>query len=366
MKKEKIGFLILLWLALSLNSFPDTGTITLKTSDLQECLEVFSFIQNTKGEFFLFSRKTLKIFKFDAQGNFVKSFCRAGEGPGEVKRVLTMSHNPANDFLYLPEYASGIGRISTFDSEGNFKGYMNIPLTHEQKDNILRFFFLNDGSYYVSLSERINWKPHGDLYLTEDRLTVYCIAQDGKTKTEIFQAIQNNELSNQPRYGGPNILFQSSILVRLTPEGHICVTKNDQNELKIYDRSGKRVKTITLDIQPVPLDEKEFEKAREELVGYFKEGDRMQWLAKHMIKLKYKPIYHNLFVRENDYVLSQITQEDEDGYPRASSLAFFDHQGKKISEKKVPGYVLSLDEKNLFIKEYDDEGNERFRLEQLK
>lgn len=120
-KKEKIGsiklFFIVMILFLAVSGF--TETIKLNTADLNECIGITTFLTNTKGEIFLYSWKTFKIFKFNENGQFEKSFCRHGVGPGEVKRAIWMYHNPANDFLYLSEVASSIFRIGVFDSDGN-------------------------------------------------------------------------------------------------------------------------------------------------------------------------------------------------------------------------------------------------------
>jgi hypothetical protein len=96
MKKENIlsVFLLLLF------CFPLLGTdrvITLKTGDLDDVLEISSFLMNSKGEIFLFSHRMLKVFKFKPDGTFEKSFCQKGEGPGEIRRVFFMFHNPVND-----------------------------------------------------------------------------------------------------------------------------------------------------------------------------------------------------------------------------------------------------------------------------
>ncbi|UCH97667.1 MAG: hypothetical protein JSV88_12685, partial [Candidatus Aminicenantes bacterium] len=117
MKEILIGLLIFFWAAVYL-----PAAITLKSADLDECIGIASFLSNNKGDIFLFSRKTHKVFKFNKNGDFETSFCRYGVGPGEIKRVLFMFHNPGNDCFYLPEYASGgLGRVSIFDSSGKFK-----------------------------------------------------------------------------------------------------------------------------------------------------------------------------------------------------------------------------------------------------
>ncbi|NIM10914.1 MAG: hypothetical protein GTO45_02915 [Candidatus Aminicenantes bacterium] len=341
------------------------ATITLKSSNLDECIGITSFLSNSKGEIFLFSMRTHKVFKFKKNGDFEKSFCRYGVGPGEIKRVLFMFHNPVNDFLYLPEISSGVGRVSIFDSNGNFKDYLEVELAPRQKDHIYKLIFLEDGSFYTLLSERVDWEPKGKIYMAKYKLSVLYFGKNGKLKSPIYTTFQNKEVADRPRMGGPQVLFLPSILIKKTPVGNICIGKTDENLLYIYDKCGSKRDSVELEIKRLLLSDDEFQKTKSELVKAFKEGSRMQWLAKHMIKLKYKPIFYNFFVFQDYYVLVDIKRDGLLEYPEETTLIFFDKKGKRKTSKKINGNVMNILNTQLYIVEYDQEGNETFLVKDL-
>ncbi len=171
-----------------------TETITLKTGDLEECITVSSFLSNTKGEIFLFARRTHKVFKFNKDGSFDKSFCRRGEGPGEIQRVLYMFHNRSNNHLYLPEYASGLGRVSVFNNDGKFKNYMDIELSQRAKKNIFKLIFFNDGTFCAIVTLRVDWEPKGNIFLTKETYSVFYFAPHGTLKATVYNTFQHGEL----------------------------------------------------------------------------------------------------------------------------------------------------------------------------
>jgi hypothetical protein len=357
-----IVFVLMVFLCAAV-CFP--ATITLKSSDLDDCIGITSFLANGKGEIFLFSMRTHKVFKFKNSGDFEKSFCRYGVGPGEIKRVIFMFHNPGNDFLYLPEISSGVGRVSVFDSKGNFKDYLEVELAPRQKDHIYKLIFLEDGSFYTLLSERVDWEPSGKIYLAKYKLSVLYFDKNGKLKSPIYTTFQNKEVADRPRMGGPQVLFLPNILIKMIPGGNICIGKSDENLLHIYDKSGSKRGSVELEIKQLLLSEDEFQKAKSELVKAFKEGSRMQWLAKRMIQLKYKPIFYNFFVLPDHYVLVDIKRDGLIGYPEKSILIFFDKKGKRKSSKEINGYVMNISNNHLYIVEYDQEGNETFLVKDL-
>ncbi|MCX6578990.1 MAG: hypothetical protein NT166_02275 [Candidatus Aminicenantes bacterium] len=361
MKTFVIFVIILFW---AVSGFPET--ITLKTADLNECIEISTFLTNTKGEIFLYSGRMSKIFKFKQNGEFEKSYCRNGIGPGEVKRVLWLYYNPVTDFLYLPEVSSLVPKISIFDCDGNFKNYLHIELSPTQKDHVVKMIFLEDGSFYAVLNERIGWESHGDVYLTKDKFSLLYFDKAGKLKDKVFETIKNDEMSSGPRWGGPAILFSPSIIIRSTREGNVCFWKSDENILQFYSKTGVKLGTTTLEMNPLLLSDSEFEAAKKELVKNFEKDLRMQSLAKKMIKLKYTPIYKSFFLVNDHYIFVDFIRESVDDYAKETVLTTFDKNGKRQSSKKVNGVVMNISNNRLYVKEYDEDDNEFFRIEDFK
>jgi hypothetical protein len=283
------------------------SVLTLKTDQIDEIVDISTFLRNTRGEVFLFSRARGKIFKFKPDGTFDQSFCRFGEGPGEIARVFSMFHNPANDFLYLPEYYSNRGKINAYDSCGKFQGLMNVELSLQKKDHVWQILFLKDGTFFIITQIRINWKPEGKFFITQDEYKIDYFDKDGRLLAEIFKTILDDELSNAIRWGGPQIFFKPSMLTALMPDGNIALAKNDENTVTIYNRLGKAIETITLEIDREKLSDKLFNETKENALEKWKgkEDERMLKLVKHMIKLEYKTIYSGFYIAGNHFILKK-------------------------------------------------------------
>jgi hypothetical protein len=362
-KQYALRFLLLLLFYIPLSGIDNV--LTLKTENMDEVIGIYSFLMNTKGEIFLYSSKMARIFKFKPDGTFEKSFCREGEGPGEIKRVLGMFHNPQNDYLYLPEYVSGgKGRITIYDSNGNYKGLLTPEISLNHMDRVWKIMFLKDGSYYLITQERVGWEPIGSLFKTQEEAWVRYFNPMGKMISDIYKTTVDDELSNAVRYGGPQILLKPSLLVKLTPDNCVAITKTDENIITVYDNRGEKVKIITLDISREKLTDTEFEAAKKLLVKLLERSDgRMQELGKKMIKLEYKPFYHTCYLVPQYILLSKILKKDDYGYTKETQLIFFDWQGKKKGEKVIQGAIYGIQDDRVFIVSFDDEGNEYFRIE---
>jgi hypothetical protein len=87
------------------------------------------------GDLFVGDRGWAKVHKFDAQGKFLKSFGRKGQGPGELSDDLALTLG--NDgFLYAADPMGS--RISRFDLDGKYStaglshGYGRRPSTQRR------------------------------------------------------------------------------------------------------------------------------------------------------------------------------------------------------------------------------------------
>ena len=92
----------------------------------------------------------------------------------------------------------------------------------------------------------------------------------------------------------------------------------------------------------------------------------MQDLAKKMIQLKYKPIYSTFWVIKDRYVISKQKKDSPLGFTKETMLTFFDKDGKRLESKNVNGFVMGITDIHMFVKEYDEDTNEFFRIEEFK
>jgi hypothetical protein len=343
------------------------GGMTLQTEEVDEAVAIRSFLMNGKGEFFLLSPRQDLVLKFSPDGVFEKSFGGKGQGPGEVNRVLRMFLNPLNDYLYLPEYQSGTRGIHVFAGDGTFMGKMKIGLEGRMLNKVSGMLFRPDGSCFVATTERVDWKSFGKLFLTQNEISIQFFDKTGKKGAEVFKGLLDDEVSNQIRYGGPGILFKPAILMDLSPIGNLVMAKNDENIVFIYNREGKPVKKISLDISKERLSKAEFETARDNYVELLKtiSNSRMVSLARQMPKLDFKPIYDNLFTTKDSIIVEQVLKKDEYRNPLKSRLISFNWKGKRVQERDLDGYVEQIINNTLLIKHWDDDGNETFEAIRL-
>ncbi len=344
------------------------NSITLLTENIDEAVSINSFIMNQKGNYFLFSSKQGIILKFTKEGKFEKSFCSRGQGPGEINRVLKMFHNPLNDNLYLPEFYSGTRGIHIFSSDGQFVGQMKLELEEKKKNKVSNLLFKNDGSVFVTTTERVNWKPYGKLFITQNEFMVQFFDKDGKHVAYVLKSLLDEEISNKIRYGGPRILFKPTILLQLTPRGDVAIIRNNDNSVYIYTQNGKLVKKINLDIPKEKLTKSEFEAAKKNYINQLSitSNNRMVSLAHKIPKKTYKPIFINFFTSEEFIILERIKEEDEFQNIKRSQLIFFNWKGGKVKTVSQTGYVEQIKEKILLIKQVDEEGDEHFKSIPLK
>jgi hypothetical protein len=343
---------------------PVIGEVSLQTKNRDEIVAISSFLENNRGETFLFSSRQGKVFKFKPDGTFEKSFCRKGPGPGEIQRVLRMFHNPANDFFYLPEYYSGTGKVTIYDSRGNYQGLLKVDLPQTKMNKIAKFIFLEDGTFFLATSDRVAWKPEGKFFITQVEYRLGYYNKKGELLAEIFSRLLDDELSNAVRWGGPRILFRPSLLVKRTPGNQIAVAMNDDSKISIYNRKGKLVNTITLNLERKKLTRQPFEKAKANAVERLKRRgkDRMLYLMKNMIKLEYRPIYSNLFFHKDHIILLKPAERDDYGYVLKCKLMFFNKKGEKETEYLLPGWVRDLRQGKLYIISWDSSGSEYFKI----
>lgn len=336
-------------------------TIYLTTSGTDRPIEISSFFSNNSDSIFLYSQRESRIFKFSPDGKFEKSFCQQGQGPGEIQRVLFMFHNPSNDCLYLPEYFSVQKRVTILDSNGSYKGNMKIDLPPQLMDKIWNLAFLEDGSFYITLRDRFGWEPIGKgLYVTQNKISVKYFNKGGEFISDIFSITMRNEMSNGPNWGGPRILYLPSVSVNLIKE-NVLIAKNDENTLSIFNKKGEKINDISLPISREKLSKNEFNEKKEEMIDFIKDA-RIKYLVQKMIKVDYKPIFTNLFTDEDFIILVKNSNTNETGYMIESELIYVDWDGKELRRDKIPGYVMNVQDKKLYIKSYDDIGNENFKI----
>jgi len=83
-------------------------------------MKLFNF--DSMGNFYILDFMKTKVYKYDENGSFVKSFCRKGEGPGEASLIKFLDIE--NDKIML--FDVNKDAFIMFDTDGAFIGNRNI------------------------------------------------------------------------------------------------------------------------------------------------------------------------------------------------------------------------------------------------
>ena len=178
------------------------------------------------------------IFKFDREGNFVRSFCRKGQGPGElqgrnyVSLYLTVDRN---DNISVSDFGN---KLVVFDREGQMIDEKKIDsgticTTPLSNGNFLSYISVMDGR-----NEFINQNP----------LTLF----DGQFKEikELDKQMVPNPIVGKRLKGSYHILSWS------ISNGKIFTGFQERGyEISVFDFTGNLVRKIKKEFKPVPIPE---------------------------------------------------------------------------------------------------------------
>jgi hypothetical protein len=198
------------------------------------------FDVDSSGNIYLVSYENTEgmLFKFDRQGRFVRSFCRKGQGPGELRGRNYLSLYPTvdqNDNIAVSDFGN---KLALFGSEGNLikedridaNTVCTIPLSN---GNFLSYKSVMDGR-----SEFINQNP--------------LILLDGQFEDikELDKQMIPNPIIGKKLKGSYHVLSWS------TSGGKIFTGFQERGyEIYVYDLEGNLVRKIKKEFNPVQISE---------------------------------------------------------------------------------------------------------------
>jgi len=188
---------------------------------------------------------------FDAEGTFLRTIGRKGQGPGEFQGITAMAFRPDGRLLVLERRSR---RSSLFDREGEFLG------SHPWRESHFSLYGVDEAGYLTD----------ENLYEEEPRLLVKKFDWEGgliETWGEFSPYRMHNErrgdgtLSVGIPYSPQSILAGDPVRNRL----YHCF--NDSYRIEVYDGPGRLVRVIDRPYRPVPF-------TREDAEAYYAGIDR--------------------------------------------------------------------------------------------
>jgi hypothetical protein len=191
------------------------------------------------------------IFKFNRAGNFVTSFLRRGQGPGELEWGGTVLIDHQGNLLTKDPSKP---KFSTYDRNGRFIKEVIL------KKQIEPIAALSNGKYFYF--EQIQ---------NPDKLQNFLGVSD--STFDLFQLIYQKDTPNPFRSSEARVMISGRSLIWGAGKSRLYIGDNDKGyEIRVYNLEGKLQRKIRKEYKPVPVSE-EF---KQKFLERFPEGDPLR------------------------------------------------------------------------------------------
>lgn len=194
------------------------------------------------GSIFIASSRQHKIFKFDPDGNLIKSFGQKGQGPGDFNMPGDLSVLDEK-LLLVGEYALS-HRISFFDLEGKFQKVI------KTRRPPYRPVALRDGriAYIVH-----NYRGDGP---TDREKIESVVIRDINSEEEAKVAESTFSLASLTA-GGIMYSFgeqtSGAFFIASSKEGNLIVGNSLSPVFDVFSLDGTKVSTFSINVKPIPV-----------------------------------------------------------------------------------------------------------------
>jgi hypothetical protein len=294
-----------------------------------------------EGNIYVVDSGAKNIKKFDAQGKFLKTIGREGQGPGEFGGLYYSTF--AKDRLIV--WDSGNRRLCSFTPEGIFVNSANIAYEAGWVRKLRGF---PTGEVLVEMEKSYRREPDKP---QECRIDLY--TPDLKFVRTIYRReLWRKKYIRTKEYGITTLYFPFSADVRwdIMPDGRIIIGFSESYELEIYDRTGEKISTISHTFEPVEVTERD-KKGYFDSLEFYRMGERLkdppEYITKYTEFPKHKPVYNNILVDSegNIWVVLNREQKSENG----KIFDAFSPEGKFISRVLIEGNAAFPDNRNAYI-----------------
>lgn len=270
------------------------------------------------GNVYVVGTRKSTIYKFDSEGNYIKSIGSPGQGPGEFPR-FPISVSIEDNILYVGDMS---GRLSKFDTDGNFISLQTVP------DRQIRRFsgvIKSENGYIVSSFVRKgNWREGNmqggfGLFLTSDSLVV---------KSKLIESVEPFDRENM------NPDPETSIEVTTSSDGKIYVApvKKDSYKIFIYNKKGKKTGEIIKRHMPLERTPEQLQ-IRKEYYDERASNSRRNVTFKPVSSKRYA--LSKIFTDNNDNLWVSV-KESMFSSKEPQVFDVFSKEGKLIATVKVP------------------------------
>jgi hypothetical protein len=273
--------------------------------------DIHYFDVDSEGNLYFLNRRSGEdvVFKFDPKGNFLSSFGRKGQGPGELMSPSNLTVDYKDDIVIQDI----VGKIVIFGKEGSFKGQINtkqifagaLPLENANYLATKRIFNY-DGNY-------VEWP-------------ILLCGPD-------FEVIKEFDKHTGPNYRG-KWGFPEDTLVYCVSEGKIFIGNSASGyEIRVFDPSGNLKRKIRKEYRPIEVTE---ELKKNTLEGL--EDSPLAFMTEGIFFRKHCPAFQYFFTDDEGYVFVMTYEESEKS--REYLYDIFDSSGIFVSRIYLGNMVM--------------------------
>lgn len=214
-------------------------TIDTENEDMLEIglIDMETFYVDQDGNIYIIRWRSSEnyLFKFDSKGNFIKSFIRYGQGPGEIEWGGTVLLNPQGEVIAKDPSKR---KFLVYDRDGNF-------LRETHMENIYSLVPLENGKYFIS------WQDQAPGFLKN-----YIGICNSK-----FEDVKKLDTLQFPDPVNRRSVVNRDRMINEASKDRIYIGNLERGyEIRVYDLEGNLLQKIRKEYEPVEVSE-EFKKA---------------------------------------------------------------------------------------------------------
>lgn len=248
------------------------------------------------GRTWVLESQAAELRVFDASGTFVRTIGQQGAGPGEFSQPARVDFSAEGDVWVMDP---GNARLTVFDTLGVLKrtipfggGFFTIPW---------RGGFDRSGRYFSPVLD-LDSEIRIGLGVFNSELTALDTISPPTDPGERGSWRIVSEGQTRVMAGIP---FQGRLVWKLSKDGTLWALLTDQYRLMEFSLSGDTLRSITKNVDVIPVSEREREEALENLTWFTNQGGRINpsEIPTH------KPAVNWFFLDERDHIWVARTEE---------------------------------------------------------
>lgn len=270
--------------------------------------QVAFFVVADNGDLIAADIKDRKIKVFDAEGNFLRTIGKSGQGPGEFQIPGGLALTPDNELMIEDSVAR---RLAYFTLEGEFIRNVSVA----DKMSLLNLVIDAEGNY---LGRQLGM---------EGQKMYFEMKKYDKDLNPVFTMDKVEFDIPIPGSGVKIDIMDMITLYLFDSRGNVIYGRNKDYELIVYDKMGKHIRSIRKDFRPVKVTQEDIDMMLERMPSGMMGGIDPTEMFEFP---KEFPPYQIICLDEQDrlFVRTWIKGEEEGAYV----VDVFDAEGRFISQ----------------------------------